>query len=293
MSTELAIHTPLADRMTYARTLAEASLLPTAYRKQPANVLLALEYADALGISPIAAIQSVHIIDGKPSASAQLIGALVRRAGHRLRVVVSPDGQAAKATIVRSDDPDFTFESVWTMDRAVAAGLAGKGTWKSYPTNLLKARAITEVARDACPEALSGVSYTPEELGADEQVHAERVEPAEEPPVERVRPSEPVDDDWTTVDEDGVIVDADIVEPGRTEDPHYTPTGRLNAADTAPATPAQLKTVTRLCVSQHISHPVLAEFTAAKLGFDMPDTTDLLSKAQASAIISALSEVKA
>jgi hypothetical protein len=31
---------------------------------------------------------------------------------------------------------------------------------------MLKARAISEVARDACQEALSGVIYTPEELGA-------------------------------------------------------------------------------------------------------------------------------
>jgi hypothetical protein len=32
---------------------------------------------------------------------------------------------------------------------------------------MLKARAITEVARDACPEALFGVAYTAEELGAE------------------------------------------------------------------------------------------------------------------------------
>lgn len=32
---------------------------------------------------------------------------------------------------------------------------------------MLKARAITEVARDACEEALMGMTYTPEEMGAD------------------------------------------------------------------------------------------------------------------------------
>jgi hypothetical protein len=154
--------------MQYAKALAEASLLPNAYRKQPANVLLAIEYGDALGLSPMAAIQGIHIIDGKPTASAAMIGALVRRAGHRLRVQVNQQGTAAKATITRSDDPDFTFESVWTIERAQAAGLVGKGSWKAYPAAMLKARAITEVARDACPEVLSGVQYTAEELGADE-----------------------------------------------------------------------------------------------------------------------------
>lgn len=171
--TELVRPNELNERMRYAHAMADASLLPAAYRKQPANILLALEYADGLGLSPIAAIQGVHVIDGKPSASAQLIGSLVRRAGHRLRVTIADDGKSARATIVRSDDPEFEFESVWTMERAAAAGLVNKAVWKQYPANLLKARAITEVARDACPEVLSGVSYTPEELGHDEEPPAQ------------------------------------------------------------------------------------------------------------------------
>ena len=159
--------TALDERVKFAQLLARASLLPTAYRDKPANVLLAMEYADALGLSPIAAIQGIHVVDGKPTASAQLIGALIRRAGHRMRVTVAPDGQSARAEIVRSDDPDFVFVSEWTMARAEAAGLTGKGTWKQYAANMLKARAITEVGRDACPEVLAGVPYTPEELGDD------------------------------------------------------------------------------------------------------------------------------
>lgn len=206
----------LDSRITYAKALAASDLLPRAYQGKPANVLLAIEYGDALGLAPIAAIQGVHIVDGKPTASAQLIGALVRRAGHRLRVQVNAEGTAAKATIVRADDLDFEFTSVWTIERAQAAGLVGKGTWKQYPAAMLKARAITEVARDACPEALSGVAYTAEELGADDHVPP----PPAERPIERVQPSEPAVDEWSTpepaVDEDGVIVDADVVE-----DEHY------------------------------------------------------------------------
>jgi hypothetical protein len=59
------------------------------------------------------------------------------------------------------------------MDRAKAANLTGKGNWRTYPAAMLKARAITEVARDACPEALFGVAYTAEELGSDAPVRVE------------------------------------------------------------------------------------------------------------------------
>ena len=157
--------TALGDRMNYAKALAASDLLPKQFRNAPANVLIALEYGSALGIAPMAAIQGLFIVEGKPTASAQLIGALVRNAGHRLRV--SGDDSHATAVIVRKDDPEFEFVAEWTIERAQKAGLAGKGVWKQYPAAMLKARAITEVARDACPEVLSGVAYTAEELGHD------------------------------------------------------------------------------------------------------------------------------
>lgn len=158
-------HVSLQDKVQYAERLAGASLLPTAYKKQPANVLLAMEMGDAMGIPPIQAINEIHVIEGKPSASANLIGAMVRRAGHKLRV--QGDDQSATAQIIRADDPDFTFEVTWTLERAKQAGLlSGKNNWAKYPAAMLKARAITEVARAATPDALYGVIYTPEELGA-------------------------------------------------------------------------------------------------------------------------------
>ncbi|MHB1475654.1 MAG: hypothetical protein ACYCV4_18935 [Dermatophilaceae bacterium] len=155
----------LTDRMTYARALADASLLPKAYARQPANVLLAIEYGQMLGISPMAAVLGVHVIEGKPSVSAELVKALVRRAGHRIRV--TGDDKSATCEIVRSDDPGFTYRSTWTMARAHAAEIDKKDVWKKYPPAMLKARAVTECARDACSDVLMGVAYTPEELGAD------------------------------------------------------------------------------------------------------------------------------
>lgn len=155
----------LSAKVGYAEKLAQSGLLPAAYKKQPANVLYAVEYGEMLGLAPMAAITGIHIIEGKPTASAGLIGALVRRAGHRLRV--TGNDEKAVAEIIRKDDPEFVFRSEWTIDRARRANLIGKSVWKSYPAAMLKARAITEVARDACEEALSGVHYTAEELGVE------------------------------------------------------------------------------------------------------------------------------
>lgn len=164
MTTSL-IPTQVGDQIQLAQQLSASNLLPDQYRKQPANLLWAIQYAQALGVHPMTAVTGIAVINGRPTASAQLIGGLVRRAGHKLRVEASDT--KATAVIVRADDPDFEFRAEWTIERAKKAGLGERGPWKQYPAAMLTARAITEVARMAAPEALFGIIYTAEELGAD------------------------------------------------------------------------------------------------------------------------------
>lgn len=191
----------LSDKVTYAAKLAESGLLPQAYRKQPANVLYATEYGDMLGLAPMAAITGIHVIEGKPTASAGLISALVRRAGHRLRI--SGNDEKAVAEITRCDDPEFTYRAEWTIARAKQANLTGKSVWKQYPAAMLKARAITEVARDACEEALMGMHYTAEELGAETDSEGTPLAATAER-VATPAPQQPETPDW-----DGLITQAE------------------------------------------------------------------------------------
>lgn len=155
----------LGGKVAYAETLSRAGMLPAAYRNNAGNVLWAIEYGAALGVPPVVAISLVHVIDGKPVASAALITSLVRKAGHRLRVQAT--AERALAEIVRSDDPEFVFAHEFTLADAKRAGIDRNPTWGRYPQAMLTARAITACARVACPEVLSGLLYTPEELGAE------------------------------------------------------------------------------------------------------------------------------
>jgi hypothetical protein len=83
------------------------------------------------------------------------------------------------------------FESTWTMNRAITAGLNGKDVWVKFGPEMLKSRAKTSVVRDGAIDVILGVKsilgemgltfsdddhdelavasalYTPEELGAD------------------------------------------------------------------------------------------------------------------------------
>lgn len=165
MSTEIAVtQATLPEQMEFARVLAASKLLPKEYQQNPANILYAVQYAQALNIEPIHALTAIHVISGKPSASADLIAGLVRRAGHKLRVK-SSDTEAT-ATLIRADDPEFEYTATWTMDKAKKAGLLSNPSWGKYPAAMLRSRAITEVSRQGASDALFGVSYAPEELGA-------------------------------------------------------------------------------------------------------------------------------
>lgn len=178
----------------------------------PAKVLLLAETGTMLGLHPMAALQSIHIIEGKPTLSANLLAALVRRAGHKLRVTTSGDWQAgtfvARAALIRSDDPEFEFVVEWGKERAQRAGLLGKkGPWGSYPEAMAKARAITEVIREGAPDVTIVAAYTPEELGEtnvaeDGSVLEATVSASAPTPAPRSAPAGPAEN----------MVDAEVVE---------------------------------------------------------------------------------
>ncbi len=186
------------------------SALPPAFRGNPAALAFAVEYAKALDVAPVTAITGMHVIDGKPSASAGLISALIRRAGHKFRVWTEGNLDdltiKAVATLIRVDDPDYTYRADWTLQDAERAELLtfvdgrihsrterGKRTqWEKYPAAMLKARVITEIGREAAEDALMGVHYTPEELGAEVNDAGEPVTPDDlpTPPPPAAQPSQ-------------------------------------------------------------------------------------------------------
>lgn len=179
--TDIVKHEPsneLAQQMEYARVVSTGDLLPQQYRGKPANVLIAVGLGQSMGLSPTESLYRIDVIQGKPTASAELIASNVRRAGHKLRLRVDDQAVSATCTIVRTDDPDF--EHTVTRDKAWAQqmGLLTKDNYKKQPATMLGWRAITACARQACPEALYGVAYTPDELDDIPRGRSDQQQPA-------------------------------------------------------------------------------------------------------------------
>ena len=158
----------LTEQMDYARAVSTASMLPDNYRGKPADIMLAVGLGQSMGLSPAESLYRISVIKGKPTASAELIAANVRKAGHKLRVITDEQAMSVKAVIVRADDPDFAFEVTRDMAWAQSMKLADNDNYRKQPLTMLQWRAITAVARLACPEALYGVAYTPDEMLDDQ-----------------------------------------------------------------------------------------------------------------------------
>lgn len=152
----------LSEQMRYAEALSGAGLVPDNFKRQPANVLVALDIARSMNESPWTVMSEMSVIGGRPSFSAKFIRSRVRQAGHRLRETYK-DG-VARAVIIRSDDPDFEHTAEWDEAKARQHGLWDKGHWRKNPELMLKNRALSECAREACYEVMGGVAYTSDEV---------------------------------------------------------------------------------------------------------------------------------
>lgn len=183
----------LQERADYIARLAPSTILPTAYRGNAANAFVAAETGAALGLEPLQALASIAVINGRATLSSDLMAAVIRRAGHTLRIVENSP-ESVTATLIRADDKKFEFTVTWDKDKATKAGLWGqKGPWSQYPTQMLRARAITEVARQGASEALMGMIYSPEDFGATmtetgEVIEAEIVNEAPAKPAPAAKP---------------------------------------------------------------------------------------------------------
>lgn len=148
-----------------AQTFISSGLLPKAIDKPEKAIVVMLKGKEA-GIPPLQALAHIHVIDGKPGMSAELmLSQLLKHIPGFSHQFTETSNAACRMKVKRpgGDWQDFSF----TIQDAAAAGLTSKGPWRAYPAAMLRARCISSMARAIGPEALAGISHTPEELGAE------------------------------------------------------------------------------------------------------------------------------
>ena len=157
--------------MAIAQRIANTPFVPVAYRGQPEAVLAAILYGREIGIGPMQALQKIHMIDGKPSMSAELMLTQMRRGG----VVLLDSGVNDERAWIRARRQDtgeeasveWTLEEakgITTKERGQTITLDQKSTWRNYRSDMLWARCVGRLGRRLAPDLLGGIAYSSEEM---------------------------------------------------------------------------------------------------------------------------------
>jgi len=189
-----------------AARLAKSTLLPAALRGKPADLAVIMITGHELGLSPMQALRGLHVVEGRPVLSADLIVGLVKKhpACKYFRLVESTDERATYETL-REGEPEPT-RITWTIQQAVKAGLTGRSNWKAHPAAMLRARASAALARAVYPDVAMGI-YDPDE--ALDFIEVARGVSVSKPRIEAQAKAPPPPAPKTEEE----IEDAEIVEP--------------------------------------------------------------------------------
>jgi hypothetical protein len=174
----------LADYLEFGKMVANTEFAPKAMRGKPADCALATIYGSELGVTPMAALQNICVINGKPSVYGDLLLALCMASPLCAYVKEKVDGEG-DAMVATCETLRRGYESptvrTFSMADAKAAGLLQKdGPWKQYTSRMLAMRARGFALRDAFPDILRGVISAEE--AQDYQTITVAPEPVNQPP---------------------------------------------------------------------------------------------------------------
>ncbi len=159
-----------------ANTICKADMAPNGL-KSPEKVMVAIMHGQEVGFTPMAALQSIAVINGRPTIWGDGALGLVQGSGKMewIREAIEGEGDARTATcIVKRFNDKEPKTGTFSVADAKAAGLWKKaGPWTQYPDRMLKMRARSWALRDGFSDVLKGLGVTEEvqDIPADKVEH--------------------------------------------------------------------------------------------------------------------------
>jgi hypothetical protein len=179
--------TTLDEGWRLAQMMAKSDLVPKSFRGKPEDVLVAIQLGTEIGFAPMQALQSIAVINGRPSVwgdgfLALIMGSALYRDhdesyevdGQRVEGLsaeaLKKDTTAAVCTFWRRGKPEPVTRR-FTVGQAKKAQLLGKdGPWQAYPDRMLLMRARSWAGRDCFPDLLRGIRTAEEALDERETI---------------------------------------------------------------------------------------------------------------------------
>ena len=151
-----------------AKAFAASRLFPDA--TDAAQAFVRIQAGRELGFGPVASMTGIQISRGRVTIAANLMAAAIKRSERYDYTVAQLDDTTARLAFFEIDATGARQplgESAFSRDDADTAGLDKKDVWKSYPRNMLFARALSNGFKWYTPDLTNCPVYTPEELDLD------------------------------------------------------------------------------------------------------------------------------
>lgn len=169
------------ELMEWAKIVAGSGMVPKAYIDNPGAVLVAVQMGAEVGLGPMASLQNIAVINGRPNLWGDAGLAIVKTHPDYTGISETWDAEKKEATCVLSRRGENDVTHIFGKEDALTAGLIGKdGPWQTNPKRMCQMRARWFAMRDQFPDALRGIG------GAEEAQDFQPLEPTT-PPAERPR----------------------------------------------------------------------------------------------------------
>lgn len=161
---------PSEHEMMVFQTMAKAAVDSKMYKGvgEQAGVMMIMLSARELGIPPCQALNGgINIINGKAEISARMMSALIRKAGHEIKIKESTENLCV--LVGTRKDTGESQEASFSLEEAQRAGLVKiGGGWAKWPKDMCFARALSRLARQLFSDVI-GIGYVEGEIMATEQ----------------------------------------------------------------------------------------------------------------------------
>jgi len=146
----------LGELIEFATLLSKSDLVPSGYKGKPENILTAIQLGQEIGLKPLQSLQSIYVVNGKPTLYGDAMIALVRSHPDFEDIKEWQEEDIAYCEIKRKGQTPCVRQ--FSMDEARSAGLINRNpVWKAYPKRMLQMKARGYALRDCFPDALSGL----------------------------------------------------------------------------------------------------------------------------------------
>ncbi len=156
----------LDEGIKLATMMSRSAFVPKDFQGSPENILVAMQMGAEVGFAPMQALQSIAVINGRPSIWGDGLLALVMASVHYDGHEETLDESTMTATAVfRRKGKRAPVVQTFSQADAKAAGLWAKGgPWSTYPKRMLQMRARAFAIRDCFPDVIKGLAVAEEAL---------------------------------------------------------------------------------------------------------------------------------